>query len=123
MTRAWGHLKVLDKLTKKGDSVTIDLGVSDLSRLFPSFERWSYARYDGSLTTPPCTPDVIWLVLESPVMVSAQNVKKFTDIFTNARPLRTDNTSTIRMSPNGNWSSSTECWKPYSGYRGVPYTC
>ncbi len=36
----------------------------------------SFYRYRGSLTTPPCTENVIWTVLHDKIPVSAQQVYK-----------------------------------------------
>lgn len=34
-----------------------------------------YYRYDGSLTTPPCYPSVLWTVFRSPVSISAKQFR------------------------------------------------
>ena len=56
------------------DSVVI--GVDDL---LPKDR--SYYRYEGSLTTPPCTEGVIWYVLARPVEISAGQLAAFRAIY------------------------------------------
>ncbi len=46
-----------------------------LQDLLPA-RRTAY-RYDGSLTTPPCTEPVFWIVLEEPLEVSADQLAAF----------------------------------------------
>lgn len=38
-----------------------------------------YYRFNGSLTTPPCTEGVRWFVLKQPLTVSKEQIKKFHD--------------------------------------------
>ena len=40
-----------------------------------------YYRFNGSLTTPPCSEGVLWLVMKAPVTVSAEQVGKFHALF------------------------------------------
>jgi carbonic anhydrase len=49
-----------------------------------------YYRFSGSLTTPPCTEGVRWLVLKSPVPVSGEQVDRFTALMhhPNNRPVQ-----------------------------------
>jgi carbonic anhydrase len=66
--------------------------VSDLTinalQLLPENSR-QYYRYQGSLTTPPCSEIVTWLVLKQPVSVSkAQLTRFFQAIGNNARPVQ-----------------------------------
>lgn len=66
--------------------------VSDLTinalQLLPENSR-QYYRYQGSLTTPPCSEIVTWLVLKQPVSISkSQLTRFFTAIGNNARPVQ-----------------------------------
>uniref|UniRef100_A0A4W5LGD0 Carbonic anhydrase XII n=1 Tax=Hucho hucho TaxID=62062 RepID=A0A4W5LGD0_9TELE len=36
-----------------------------------------YYRYDGSLTTPPCYPSVLWTVFKNPVTISLKQVSPY----------------------------------------------
>jgi carbonic anhydrase len=60
----------------------------DASALLP-VER-SYFRFAGSLTTPPCSEGVTWLVMRTPVTASAAQVAAFTKAvgFANNRPVQ-----------------------------------
>lgn len=52
-------------------------------------------RYSGSLTTPPCSEGVSWLVMTSPVEVSAVQLEKLLTVFEgNNRPLQALNERT-----------------------------
>lgn len=49
----------------------------------------TYFTYGGSLTTPPCSQGVRWLVLTTPVEISAAQIEAFQAIFEmNARPVQ-----------------------------------
>ena len=46
-----------------------------------------YYTYQGSLTTPPCSEIVRWLVLDAPVALSSEQIAAYTAIYdSNARP-------------------------------------
>jgi carbonic anhydrase len=46
-----------------------------------------YYMYMGSVTAPPCTENVRWLVLKTPVEVSAAQIKAFAKLYPDdARP-------------------------------------
>ena len=48
-----------------------------------------FYRYNGSLTTPPCSEGVLWSVMAAPVEMSAEQIAAFTTIFEgNNRPLQ-----------------------------------
>ena len=49
----------------------------------------AHYRYEGSLTTPPCTEGVHWLVLKDPITVSSEDLAQFHErIHFNARPVQ-----------------------------------
>jgi carbonic anhydrase len=49
----------------------------------------AYYRYSGSLTTPPCSETVDWLVLADPISVADDDVARFAKVFPmNARPVQ-----------------------------------
>jgi carbonic anhydrase len=46
-------------------------------------------RYPGSLTTPPCSEDVSWLLMVEPVGISAAQLDRFSEIIEdNNRPIQ-----------------------------------
>ena len=49
----------------------------------------NYYTYMGSLTTPPCTEGVLWLVMKQPVQVSQDQIAIFSRLYrNNARPIQ-----------------------------------
>jgi carbonic anhydrase len=51
-----------------------------------------YWTYEGSLTTPPCTENVDWMLAMEPVEVDAADIKRFTSLYPfNARLIRLPN--------------------------------
>ena len=63
---------------KAGESVNLS---SDNSVLAYSFlpKKQDYYRFSGSLTTPPCSEGVRWLVMKNPIEASAAQIKAFSD--------------------------------------------
>jgi carbonic anhydrase len=73
----------------EGPAVKADAGI-DPHALMP--QKLSYFRYPGSLTTPPCSEVVEWLLLTTPIQVSATDVTAFAKLYPmNARPVQKDN--------------------------------
>jgi carbonic anhydrase len=70
-----------------GKPISIASVSLDSERLLPASRAyWSYA---GSLTTPPCTEGVTWIVLKDAVELSRAQIDAFTAIHhNNARPLQ-----------------------------------
>jgi carbonic anhydrase len=52
-----------------------------------------YYRFNGSLTTPPCSEGVLWLVMKQPITASKSQIEKFTSTMQhpNNRPLQSIN--------------------------------
>lgn len=66
---------------------SVALGKQDPQVLLPQDR--SFFRYQGSLTTPPCSEVVLWTVLHQPVAVSDAAIASFEALFEmNARPLQ-----------------------------------
>jgi carbonic anhydrase len=69
---------------KEGPPVKADPAI-DPRALLPA--KRGYFRYEGSLTTPPCSETVDWLVLTDPVTVAETDVAAFAKLYPmNARP-------------------------------------
>lgn len=77
----WNHLP-LERNIEYPASVALDL-----DGLLPADR--SYFTYMGSLTTPPCSEGVLWIVLRAPAAVSAEQVAAFSRLYpNNARPIQ-----------------------------------
>jgi carbonic anhydrase len=67
----------------------------DLNQLLPTDRR--YYTYMGSLTTPPCSENVLWMVLKQPVQISPEQLRLFSHLFPlNARPVQPLNGRVVR---------------------------
>jgi len=74
---------------KEGPAVAADRAINP-NALLPSAR--SYYRYEGSLTTPPCSETVDWLLLTDPVQVAEADIGRFARLFPmNARPAQKTN--------------------------------
>jgi carbonic anhydrase len=62
-------------------------GNIDMNQLLPTDRR--YFTYMGSLTTPPCSEGVQWVVLRHPVAMSPEQIDVFSRMYPmNARPVQ-----------------------------------
>lgn len=77
------------------DRVRMPPGLLNLNELLPADQR--YYQFMGSLTTPPCSEGVLWMVLKSPMQISAAQLKLFTQLYPmNARPVQAVNGRPVR---------------------------
>ena len=84
-------------LPRSGESISVDKMTLDLAALLPADKR--YYAFDGSLTTPPCSQGVQWMVLKTPVQLGANQIKAFRRLFNaNARPIQSLNGRIIKES-------------------------
>lgn len=78
---------VFANMPKKADEKKELKETVDAASLLPRTK--TYYTYTGSLTTPPCTEGVTWLVLKTPVQVSEAQIKAFKAIVgVNNRPIQ-----------------------------------
>nr|WP_295772538.1 carbonic anhydrase family protein [Rhodoferax sp.] len=78
-----------------GDRVRMPAGLLNLAELLPTDQR--YYQFMGSLTTPPCSEGVLWMVLKKPVTLSRGQFKLFTQLYpNNARPVQALNGRAVR---------------------------
>jgi len=64
-----------EHLPERGASTALTAKRIDMAALLPRDK--SYWRFSGSLTTPPCSEGVIWLVMKQPLTLSAQQLAQF----------------------------------------------
>ncbi|WP_088278370.1 carbonic anhydrase [Ideonella sp. A 288] len=77
----WNNLPL-----EKGDELPARISL-DLNELLPKDRR--YYTYMGSLTTPPCSEGVLWMVMQQPVTVSPEQIAVFARLYPmNARPIQ-----------------------------------
>ncbi|MBK4715386.1 MULTISPECIES: carbonic anhydrase [Tenebrionibacter/Tenebrionicola group] len=77
--------KVMPDEADKGSPLRVEF---DVNNLLPTNK--THWRYTGSLTTPPCTEGVRWVVMKHPLTISADQLKKFKAVMhhPNNRPVQ-----------------------------------
>jgi carbonic anhydrase len=84
---------VFDHIPEREKRETVSL---DLNILLPS-EKDRFV-YDGSLTTPPCTENVTWLVFKNPITLSSQDFDRFKAFYSsNFRPVQKEHLRKIYL--------------------------
>ncbi len=77
------------------DQVRMPPALLNPAELLPPDQR--YYQFIGSLTTPPCTEGVLWLVLKQPVQISPAQLRLFQQLYPhNARPVQAVNNRPVR---------------------------
>jgi carbonic anhydrase len=86
---------VFDNFPPKGKPEASVTGATlNLSDFLP--QQQGYFTFEGSLTTPPCSEQVRWFVLKTPVSASATQVQQFAARYpNNARPVQPVNDRTV----------------------------
>lgn len=69
------YFDAAQKLTHENDSTMINLTLS----LLMGSNLNDFWRYDGSLSTPPCTESVIWTVFRQPIFILNYEFESFRD--------------------------------------------
>lgn len=85
----WGKMP-----TKGGETVELASTINAMDMLPANKD---YYRFDGSLTTPPCTEGVTWMVMKSAKTVSEEQTSQFAGMFhgNNARPVQAVNARVV----------------------------
>ena len=79
--KVWNNLPL-----EKGEELSARAPL-ELAELLPTDRR--YFTYMGSLTTPPCSEGVQWVVMRQPVSMSAEQIELFARMYPmNARPVQ-----------------------------------
>ncbi|RUS71296.1 hypothetical protein EGW08_020939 [Elysia chlorotica] len=68
--------EALEDILYKGRQKTLS-GPFNPSTFLPDPALWDYWTYEGSLTTPPCSENVTWIVLRYPLMMSLPQMENF----------------------------------------------
>lgn len=64
----------------KDETIEVDAEINGLDVLPAARE---YYRYNGSLTTPPCSEGVKWFVMKESIEISEEQLAKFTAVYSN----------------------------------------
>jgi carbonic anhydrase len=87
----WNYLPL-----EKNDTVQAP-GTIDLNQILPAGR--GYFTYMGSLTTPPCSEGVLWVVYKEPIELSADQIGIFSRLYPmNARPIQNSSGRLIKES-------------------------
>jgi carbonic anhydrase len=78
---------VWNNLPLEKNEAVLALSAMDLNQILPT--KRDYYTYMGSLTTPPCSEGVLWLVMKEPIEISPEQLAIFSRLYPmNARPIQ-----------------------------------
>ena len=87
----WANLPL-----EKGEALQAQAQI-DLNQLLPADR--GYYTYMGSLTTPPCSEGVLWMVMKKPVNIAPEQIGIFARLYPmNARPVQSASGRMIKES-------------------------
>lgn len=88
----WKHLP-----TRTGEEKRVPQTMINAKDLLP--EDLSYFNYSGSLTTPPCSEGVNWILLKTPITLSGEQIQAFSTLFPGSvRPVQPMHGRTVKAS-------------------------
>lgn len=90
MNKVWTYMPL-----DANDRVQMPNELLNLGEILPIDQR--YYQFMGSLTTPPCTEGVLWMVMKQPMQISKAQYRLFTQLYpNNARPVQATNGRPVR---------------------------
>jgi carbonic anhydrase len=87
--------KLWEKMPNQaGEEIALPSGLN-VTQLLP--KEPDYYRFNGSLTTPPCSEGVRWFVIKKPLTVSRAQIQQFSKTigFANDRPIQSTNARSV----------------------------
>jgi carbonic anhydrase len=82
LEKAWSHMPHHAGDNEKDEAVSLNA-----ANLLPTDR--GYYSFEGSLTTPPCSEGVKWMVLKTPIEASKKQIEQFVHVVgANARPVQ-----------------------------------
>jgi len=92
LSKIWARMPM-----KQGESYSLEASAMNVADLLP--KNTGYYTFAGSLTTPPCSEGVLWMVLKNPTSLSLGQLNTFKRLFPlNARPTQPLNARLIQES-------------------------
>ena len=92
LSKIWARMPM-----KEGESYNLEASNMSVADLLP--KNTGYYTFAGSLTTPPCSEGVLWMVMKTPASLSLAQLNTFKRLFPlNARPTQALNARLVQES-------------------------